>query len=253
MKFNKIIIAVSMLIVGAMAQESFNLSSINGTWYIAGMATSMLFKYDIISQLYNMSVSCPQIYISGNNTNTVYIQPSFEFGWYNMTSKASESANITLSGLMTLENGSSPTDANFTALFSIPSSSSSSKGRTTNHLEMLNTVWKSGNSSNPLPHGPDFRGNINFKLSNQTNGNYSTILCSASNFSFVTNKPSNGSNHFFVPRAINEQTVGQVLLVNSSDALNTLNDTAFQNIITTYGSEIGNFTRLNNTCNATAH
>ena len=101
MKFSGIIAAASMFVASAVAQSTFDLSSLNGSCKhsgmcvvsseqinnlllgaIGGLDSTLLVKIKAMTQIYNMTVDCPQVYITGNTDNTAYVQPSVEFGWY---------------------------------------------------------------------------------------------------------------------------------------------------------------------------
>jgi hypothetical protein len=183
MKFSGIIAAASMFVVGAVSQGTFDLSSLNGSCKlifclylflisnffffhknlgaIGGLGSTLLVKIQTLTQIYNMTVNCPQVYITGNTNDTAYIQPSVEFGWYNSTSQSSQKANISLSGLMSFVNVTDDNGANFDVQFSLPSIA---RGLVANQVHMLNAALSGRNSSDPLPHGADYQANLFVKF-----------------------------------------------------------------------------------------
>ncbi|KAG2208604.1 hypothetical protein INT46_009146 [Mucor plumbeus] len=242
MKFSGIIAAASMFVVGAVSQSTFDLSSLNGTWAIGGLDSTLLVKIQTLTQIYNMTVNCPQVYITGNTNDTAYIQPSVEFGWYNSTSQSSQKANISLSGLMSFDNVTDDNGANFNVQFSLPSIA---RGLVANQVHMLNAALSGGNSSNPLPHGADYQANLFVKfISTKNDGVNDVVLASPSNFSAVAPNDEDASN--FVRRDETTEVSYQLLLVNGS---NTLDEALFENITSSLGSQTS-LTKLNGTCSA---
>ncbi|CAO0790101.1 unnamed protein product [Mucor circinelloides] len=242
MKFSGIIAAASMFVAGAVAQSTFDLSSLNGSWAIGGLDSTLLVKIKALTQIYNMTVDCPQVYITGNTDNTAYVQPSVEFGWYNAATQSSQKANVSLSGLITLANTTGNDGANFNVQLSLPSMA---RGLVASQVHMLNSALSGGNSSDPLPHGADYQASLFVKLvSSKNDGVNDVVLASASNFTAVAPSDEGASN--FVRRDEASQVPYQLLLVNGS---NTLDEAAFQNITSSLNSETS-LTKLNGTCSA---
>lgn len=226
-----------------------------------------------MSRLYNITVSCPQVYITGNFSNTnvtsaynstanaTYIQPSIDFKWYNTSTNESESANMTLSGLLTLEEGSNATDANFTAQFSLPQLA---QGQPATYVKMLDTAFTGGNSSDPLPHGTDYWANFTVKLlSSQNDSTYDVVFINAYNFSSTSDSNDTSDTGGFHQRRDSTNGHGsnddedskhsgyddamQLLFTNETAVID---NSTFQTIITEVGYWGANLTFLNNTCTA---
>ncbi|CEP18446.1 hypothetical protein [Parasitella parasitica] len=240
MKFSGIITtAASMFVAGAFAQSTFNVSSLNGTWAVGGLESTLLVKIEALAQIYNMTVSCPQVYMAATSNNSVYIQPSVEFGWYNSTSQSSQNANISLSGLMTTDDNG----ANFDVQFSLPSVA---KGLVANQVHMLDAALSGGNTTNPLPHGADYQANLFVKLvSSKNDGVNDVVVASCSNVTDIAPSDEGVSN--FVRRdEASSQVPFQLLLVNGNI---TLDEAGFENITSSLGDETS-LSMLNNTCSA---
>lgn len=277
------ILAAAAMAVGAFAKsdnstmsgsEGFNLTALNGTWHMAGITTALYKEISLITAIYNMTLSCPQIYITGNSTNTSYIQPSLVLGWYNDTTQQSESANVSLSGLMTLNStGSNATFAQFHALFSMTFANQHSDSSGSNSVKMLDATFSSGNSSNPLPNGPDFEADLNVTLASSfNNATNDVVLIRAYNFTsddtygYGTGPGGNSDEYDASGYGISDMykvfaslakgrknnTTGPVftgLFVNVSDTLGAKNFTA---VTTDLGNAAANLTRLNDTCTSTS-
>ncbi|KAK4511284.1 uncharacterized protein ATC70_012499 [Mucor velutinosus] len=242
MKFSGIIAAASVLVAGAVAQSTFDLSSLNGSWAIGGLDSTLLVKIKALTQIYNMTVDCPQVYITGNTSNTAYVRPSIEFGWYNAKTQSTQKTNISLSGLITLVNTTDNSSANFDVQLSLPSIA---RGLVASQVHMLDSALSGGNSSDPLPHGTDYEASLFIKfVSSKNDGVNDVLLASASNFTAVA--PSDEGASSFVRRDEASEVPYQLLLVNGS---NTLDETAFQNITSSLNSETS-LTKLNDTCSA---
>lgn len=183
-----------------------------------------------------------QVYITANTNDTAYIRPSVEFGWYNSTSQSSQKANISLSGLMTLDNVTDDNGANFNVQFSLPSIA---RGLVANQVHMLDAALSSGNSSDPLPHGADYQANLFVKFVSSKNDDVNdVVLVSPSNFSAVAPNDEAASN--FVPRDEATEVSYQLLLVGGS---NTLDEASFENITSSLGGQTS-LTKLNDICTA---
>ncbi|KAI8639153.1 hypothetical protein BD408DRAFT_421914 [Parasitella parasitica] len=244
MKFFGIITAIaSVFVASTIAQNAFNVSSLNGTWVVGGLESTLLVKIETLAQIYNMTIKCPQMYLASTTNNTVYIQPSVEFGWFNSTTQSSQNANISLSGLMTLVNTTDDNGANFDVQFSLPSVA---KGLVANQVHMLDAALSGGNASNPLPHGADYQANLFVKLVSSKNDSVKdVILASCSNVTDVVSSDEGASN--FIRRGeASPQVPFQLLLVNGN---NTLDEAIFENITSSLGNETS-LSKLNNTCSA---
>ncbi|GAN02393.1 hypothetical protein MAM1_0021c01836 [Mucor ambiguus] len=242
MKFSGIIAAASMFVAGAVAQSTFDMSSLNGSWAVGGLDSTLLMEVKALTQIYNMTVDCPQVYITGSTNNTAYVQPSVEFGWYNAITQSSQKVNISLSGLITLANTTDNNGANFDVKLSLPSIA---RGLIASQVHMLNSALSGGNSSDPLPHGADYQANLFVKLvSSKNDGVNDVVLASASNFTAVAPSDEGASN--FVRRDEASEVPYQLLLVNGS---NTLDEAAFQNVASLLNNET-HLTKLNSTCSA---
>ncbi|KAI8387040.1 hypothetical protein BD560DRAFT_486587 [Blakeslea trispora] len=276
--------AIGLLATTVFAQQgstidqssAFNLSAINGTWHVAGLTDTLLSDFADLSQYFNFSIKCPQVYITGNSTNVSYVQPSFNLEYYNESLGMNQTANISLSGLMTLENVTSATQANFSVLLALPSMNDSSSSYSTNSLAKILAVGSSssssattlnitaGNVTDPLPYGANISATFSFNLSSSNGSVYDIVLLTATNFSSVSNSSDNedqssgddqssddsgngyggGYGGSYNGGNMSEQ-VYQLLLTNSSTVLN---QTVFNQTIDTYGTVASNVTRLNNTC-----
>lgn len=228
---------------------------------LQGLPKNLLTKIQVMSRLYNISIDCPQVYITGNYTgnataaynstaNATYIQPSIDFTWFNSSTSESESANITLSGLLTLEEGSNATDANFTAQFSLPRAA---QGKPASHVKMLDTAFTGGNSSDPLPHGVDYWANFTVKLaSSQNDSVYDVFFVNAYNFSSTHDDEDDMGG--FQRRDSNDDDDDDVyddavqLLFTNETAV--IDNSTFNTIIEDIGQWAANLTFLNNTCTA---
>ncbi|RCH98498.1 hypothetical protein CU098_009468 [Rhizopus stolonifer] len=242
--------------------NAFNMSAINGTWHVAGLTKSLLHDFDLLTEYYNFSIKCPQIYITGNSTNVSYIQPSFNLEWYNDTLKSNQTANVSFSGLMTLENVTSATQANFSVLMAIPSMNQSYSTNSLARMLAANSPYSSsssssknftaGNVTNPLPNGPDFSAIFSFNLTSSNGSVYDIALLTASNFTNLneTNQNSSLYRRQLAPSAPQNMTnqVYRVLLTNNTTPLN---ETAFNSTIQAYGDTATNVTWIQDTCNST--
>ncbi|OBZ85515.1 hypothetical protein A0J61_06433 [Choanephora cucurbitarum] len=241
--------------------SAFNLSAINGTWHVAGLTDTLVEGFAEISQYLNFSIKCPQIYITGNTTNVSYVQPSFNLEYYNESLGRNLTANISMSGLMTLENVTSPTEANFSVLLAFPTMDNGTSYSSTNNLARILAAGSSysssttlnitaGNVTDPLPNGANISATFGFNLSSSNGSVYDIVLLTASNFSVVSNS-SDSSNGNFDDQDNNgyggnmTEQVYQLLLTNTSTVLN---QTIFNQTIDTFGTFASNVTRLNNTC-----
>ncbi|KAI8378195.1 hypothetical protein EDC96DRAFT_561734 [Choanephora cucurbitarum] len=242
--------------------SAFNLSAINGTWHVAGLTDTLVESFTELSQYLNFSIKCPQIYITGNTTNVSYVQPSFNLEYYNESLGRNITANFSMSGLMTLENVTSPTEANFSVLLAFPTMDNDTSYSSTNNLAKILAAGSSfssssttfnitaGNVTDPLPNGANISATFGFNLSSTNGSVYDIVLLTASNFSAVSNSSDSSSSEFDdqgdngYGGNMTEQ-VYQLLLTNTSTVLN---QTVFNQTIDTFGTFASNVTRLNNTC-----
>jgi hypothetical protein len=283
MKLTGIIATAAMVVAGVFAQNgsspatttnstasggnSFNLTTLNGTWHMAGLNTKLFKEVALLSKFYNLTLSCPQIYIAGNSTNASYIESSLILGWYNYTTQQPQNANISWTGLMTLnKTGANATFAKFHAQFSLPFAQQNMSS-SASYVEMLDTTTLiGGNASDPLPNGADFEVDLNVTLASSfKNATKDVVLISASNFTYndtqyeddysegyensyanmlkisrhvAKGNKKNGHKPFFIG-----------LFTNVSDTLDANNFTA---VTSSLGSAASNLTRLNDTCTSTS-
>ncbi|KAI9473637.1 MAG: hypothetical protein EXX96DRAFT_578769 [Benjaminiella poitrasii] len=244
MKFNSIFAVTSMFVAGALAKDNFELSNLNGTWNLGGLTSSVLSAVNGLIDTYKLSINCPQIFITGYENDTVYIQPSFRFGWFNNNTQTTTTTNITLSGLLSLDNSSSETEGDFKAELSIPTAAA---GQEASQVHMLNAAFIGGSHDNPLPHGADFSGDISVKLASTSDkDSYDALLLTLSNL-------KTGSSEFvmaspLLKRSSSSDDEYQLLLIKND--MNSYNESDFNDAISALDEKSNNITYLGNTCSA---
>lgn len=207
----------------------------------------------LLSRLLNFTVTCPQVYITGNSSDTVYVQPSLQVGWWNASNHTTQKLNISMGGLLKLEY-SEDNSANFTGRFSYLNASNPTMSTSkSNAITMLDVALAGLNAKNPLPQGPALEADINIQVTNGTNGT-NVVLFSASNFTFSlgSSRNNNGSTGTSGTSSSSNSTeddeVFQVLLVQNASSFDR---SAYRSSTEAFGDYAANITQLNNTCSGT--
>ncbi|KAI8880839.1 hypothetical protein K501DRAFT_335167 [Backusella circina FSU 941] len=244
---------------------AFNVTSLNGTWYVEGVQTSVLTALTALSQVANVTISCPQVFVTPaeNSTlnNTLYVQPSLRLDWFNTTSQMQEKTNISLSGLMTLNTTNSTDQAVFNVSFAIPQGVKEIMASDDSLPTFDADAFTAGNVSEPLPNGADYTGFIDVKLGSSNGTAKGILLFKAYNFTIAAgNNATAAGNNTTTSHQKRDDTAEEEDDNDDTDAFYGLlvhenvtaaePSTTFNETITSLGGNATELSQLNYTCSA---
>ncbi|KAI8980493.1 hypothetical protein BDB01DRAFT_796604 [Pilobolus umbonatus] len=236
MRFTGLIAAASIFastLAQSTSSDSLNLTAMVGTWHTAGVSKCFFQTAQILTELYNVTLSCPQTTVGIDNNNNITFTPSIVLGWWDQSRNRKSNTTLSASGYLNLIESTNNTGT-FNLTATLPNALS--MGSINGALTML----ASGNGSG---FGGSGQMNVSSILqvqlaSTSNNGTNDIAIFNATQSQLITQ----GKNRTMVTDFDLSDFVSAIFI----NGANALNETMFNTTLRNYN--MSSYVRLNDTC-----